>query len=317
MMKNYMTTRTFARSNKPEGDLVGKVAAPFLEEKTVTSIYGGPATHELHRRLKLTARAINSVSAAVLEYLRWSKFLITFDRMDHPDSIPKRRRFPRIMDPLIGTTRLSKALMDGGSGLNLMYLDTFEESGLTQDPLQRGPHQFYGVVLGKHSTPVGRVTQPVTFRDASNYQTEMLASEVVDFSSPYHVILGWLCYVKFMAIPSYAYLKLKIHGPTRVITMEAKTQWALDCEQSSIELAAAMVTAAEQREISIRLPMVLLSPKMPPMFSILRRTRMPRPCKSTLRTQPKLCRSGPAWILNRKASSSTFSNAIETCLHGA
>jgi hypothetical protein len=27
MMKNYMTTRTFARSKKPEGDLVGKVAA--------------------------------------------------------------------------------------------------------------------------------------------------------------------------------------------------------------------------------------------------------------------------------------------------
>jgi hypothetical protein len=32
------------------------------------------------------------------------------------------------------------------------------------------------------------------------------------------------CYVKFMAIPSYANLKLKIPGPTRVITMEAKTQ---------------------------------------------------------------------------------------------
>jgi hypothetical protein len=190
--------------------------------------------------------------------------------MDHPDSIPKQRRFPRIMNPLVGTTRLSKALMDGGSGLNLMYLDTFEESGLTQDPLQSGPHPFYGMVLSKHSTPLGRVTLPVAFRDASNYQTEMLTSKVVDFSSPYHVILGWLCYVKFMVIPSYAYLKLKIHGPTRVITMEAKTQRALDCEQSSIELAVAMVTIAELRELSIRLPMALLGPEMPPMFSIFK-----------------------------------------------
>jgi hypothetical protein len=34
----------------------------------------------------------------------------------------------------------------------------------------------------------------------------------------------------FMAIPSYANLKLKILGPTGVITIEAKAQRALDCE---------------------------------------------------------------------------------------
>jgi hypothetical protein len=73
----------------------------------------------------------------------------------------------------------------------------------------------------------------------------MLAFEVVDFSDPYHVILGRPCYVKFKAIPSYAYLKLKILGPTRVITVEARAQQALDCEQSSIELAAAMVATVE------------------------------------------------------------------------
>jgi hypothetical protein len=43
MMKNYMTTGTFARSKKPEGDPARKVASPFPEEKTVMSIYAGPA----------------------------------------------------------------------------------------------------------------------------------------------------------------------------------------------------------------------------------------------------------------------------------
>jgi hypothetical protein len=38
----------------------------------------------------------------------------------------------------------------------------------------------------------------------------MLAFEVVDFFRPYHIILGWPCYIKSMAIPSHAYLKLKI-----------------------------------------------------------------------------------------------------------
>jgi hypothetical protein len=51
--------------------------------------------------------------------------------MDHLDSIPKPRRFPLIVDPLVGTTRLTKALKNGGSGLNLMYLDTFEGLGFT------------------------------------------------------------------------------------------------------------------------------------------------------------------------------------------
>jgi hypothetical protein len=41
MMKNYMTTGTFARGKKSEGDLTGKVVAPFPEEKEVMLIYSG------------------------------------------------------------------------------------------------------------------------------------------------------------------------------------------------------------------------------------------------------------------------------------
>jgi hypothetical protein len=79
------------------------------------------------------------------------------------------------------------------------------------------------VVSGKQYVPLRRINRPITSRVTSNYRTEMLAFEVVDFSGPYHVILGWLCYVKFMTIPSYAYLKLKIPEPTKVITIEART----------------------------------------------------------------------------------------------
>jgi hypothetical protein len=71
---------------------------------------------------------------------------------------------------------------------------------------------------------------PVTFGDASNYRTKTLMFEVVDFSGPHHVILGRRCYVKFMSIPSYAYLKLKIPEPAKVITVKAKVRQAMDCE---------------------------------------------------------------------------------------
>jgi hypothetical protein len=84
-----------------------------------------------------------------------------------------------------------------------------------------------------------------------NYHTEMLTFEVVDFSGPYHVILGQPCYIKFMAVPSYVYLKLKILGPIGVITVEAKAHRLLDCEQSNIELAATAVTTAELNELCL------------------------------------------------------------------
>jgi hypothetical protein len=47
----------------------------------------------------------------------------------------------------------------------------------------------------------------------------MLLFEVVNFSEPYHVIMEWPCYDKFMAILSYAYLKLKIPEPIGVINV--------------------------------------------------------------------------------------------------
>jgi hypothetical protein len=264
MMKNYMAMGCLARARTPEGNLARMAATPFLEEKAVMSIYGGLAPHESRRKLKLNSRAINSISAATPRYLCWSESSVTFDWTDHLDSIPKLGRFPLIVNPLVGTTWLTKALMDGGSGLNLMYLDMFEGLGLTPDQRQSSPHLFYGVVLGKNSVPLRLVTLPVTFGDASNYRTEMLAFEVVDFSSPYHTILGQPYYVKFMAIHSYVYLKLMIHGPTGVITVEVKAWQALDCEQSSLKLATAAVTMAELRELSLCLPVTPLSPGMPP-----------------------------------------------------
>jgi hypothetical protein len=65
MMKNYITMGTFASGKRPEGDSAGKVAAPSFEEKAVISIYGDPAPHELQCKIKLTGRAINTVSTVV------------------------------------------------------------------------------------------------------------------------------------------------------------------------------------------------------------------------------------------------------------
>jgi hypothetical protein len=160
--------------------------------------------------------------------------------------------------------------MDGGSGLNLMYLNTLHGLGLIHDQLQSSPHPFYGVVSDKQYIPLVQVTLSATFGDASNYRTETLTFEVVDFFGHYHIILGQPCYVKFMAITNYAYLKLKIPGSAGVITVEAKTQRALDYEQDRIELAAVTVTVAKLRKLSLQAPTEHLILTMPPMSGVFK-----------------------------------------------
>jgi len=56
------------------------------------------------------------------------------------------------------------------------------------------------------------------FGDQVHYHKETLSFEVIDFEGPYHAILGRPFYAKFMAIPSYAYLNLKMLGAHGVIT---------------------------------------------------------------------------------------------------
>ena len=59
----------------------------------------------------------------------------------------------------------------------------------------------------------------------------------------YHSILGRPCYAKFMAVPNYTYLKLKMPGPNGVITIESTYEHAYDCNVECIEYAEAVVEA--------------------------------------------------------------------------
>ena len=72
----------------------------------------------------------------------------------------------------------------------------------------------------KQAKSLGQIDLPVTFGGPSNYRTETLSFEAVGFHGTYHAILGRPCYAKFMAIPNYTYLKLKILGLCGVITVD-------------------------------------------------------------------------------------------------
>jgi hypothetical protein len=53
---------------------------------------------------------------------------------------------------------------------------------------------------------------------------------VIGFRGTYHAVLGRPCYAKFMAIPNYTYLKLKMPGPKGDITVGPTYRHAYDCD---------------------------------------------------------------------------------------
>jgi len=63
---------------------------------------------------------------------------------------------------------------------------------------------------------------------------------VVGFLETYHAILGRPCYAKFMAVPNYTYLKLKMSGPNDVVTISTTSQHAYQCDVECIEQAEAL-----------------------------------------------------------------------------
>jgi hypothetical protein len=72
---------------------------------------------------------------------------------------------------------------------------------------------------------------------------------VVDISSPYHALLGRPALANFMAVPHYAYLKMKLPGPKGVITVSGCFRKSLECAKASSQLAEALVIAEEKRQL--------------------------------------------------------------------
>ena len=74
---------------------------------------------------------------------------------------------------------------------------------------------------------------------ASNYHVEHINFYVADFDTTYHAILGWPALAKFMAVPHYAYLVLKMPSPAGVLALWANLSNAYACETESLALAEA------------------------------------------------------------------------------
>jgi hypothetical protein len=87
----------------------------------------------------------------------------------------------------------------------------------------------------------------VMFGDLQNFRTEILTFEVVGFSRMYHAILKRPAYTKFMAVPNYTFLKLKIPSSKGIITVGTTYQRAFECDTEGFHFVEALIRSERIR----------------------------------------------------------------------
>jgi hypothetical protein len=208
--------------------------------ENVFLIFGGATIDMSSRQRKRERHEVLAAEKAPPSFLDWSEDAITFSREDHPNRIPNPGQYPLVVDPVIGNAQFSKVLMDGGSSLNILYAHTLRLLGIGLDQLRPSTTPFHGVAPGKRVQPLGHIDLPVWFGTPDNYRKEMLTFEVVGFRGAYHTILERPCYAKFMAVPNYTYLKMKMPGPNGVITVRSSIEHTFDCDVECVEHTEAL-----------------------------------------------------------------------------
>jgi hypothetical protein len=108
--------------------------------------------------------------------------------------------------------------------------DAFDKMLKESCPYHQGPI--------KHT--LGQIDLPVCFGTPSNFRKEALTFEVVGFRGTYHAMLGRPWYAKFMAVPNYTYLKIKMPSPNGIITVESTYRHAYECDVECVEYAEAL-----------------------------------------------------------------------------
>src|SRR3954470_5740498 len=201
------------------------------------------------REMKKFTREVNLAEACMAtEYVDWSEQPIHFNQDDHPPSVPQPGHAALVVEAQIGGFNMGKILMDGGSGLNLLFANTAKVMGIPHEALAKTDTKFHGVIPTLPAEPLGKISLEVIFGKPGNFRKERLEFEVVDIESQYYAILGRPAFAKFMAVPPYTYLKMKMPGNNGTpLTVHGSFLRSDNCDRESIVCASTSGTKKSTR----------------------------------------------------------------------
>ena len=163
-------------------------------------ILGGAQAPASQRIFKQFARGVNGVLPKLEDTrpLRWSACAITFSSADQLKCAKIAGVLPMLCSPVISNVQVTRTLIDGGAGLNVLSVETFDSLQVPYEQLQP-TKPFTGVTDGS-TTPIWQVRLPVTFGERKNYRTELIDFDVAHIRLPYNAILRYPALAKFMAV---------------------------------------------------------------------------------------------------------------------
>ena len=158
---------------------------PFQDpQHTVEHIYGGSSAYDSKRQLKAAEREVNSIEPPLVNKLpKWSEVTISFEKGDCPIPSIRPGRYPIVVEPTINNCRVNRVLIDGGSSLNILFTSALDEMQVPRTKVRPVRYSFHGIVPGSSAKPIGQVSLPLTFGSPSNFRTEKISFDVVDFDT--------------------------------------------------------------------------------------------------------------------------------------
>lgn len=139
--------------------------------------------------------------------------------------------------PTICNVAVTKTLIDGGAGLNLLSVEAF--SLLHVPPERLSLSKPFSGVGGGTTRSLGQIRLPVTFPTRDNYRTELVDFDIPRIGLPYNAILGYPTLVQFMAATHPAYNLMKMPGSKGVVTIKGDAKETLAALKLALKTTAA------------------------------------------------------------------------------
>ena len=119
-----------------------------VDNNTVLTVFETFASNNRRKRTLRSMAEIFHVAATN----PWSDRAITFNASDEPKFRTARAPAALVLSPIVDGFRLTKVLMDGGSGLNLIYEETLQKMEIAGTALSKVAQPL------EESSPVGKHT---------------------------------------------------------------------------------------------------------------------------------------------------------------
>ena len=97
-----------------------------------------------------------------------------------------------LFSPIISNVLVTRTLIDGGAGLNILSVETFNSLQVPYSQIQ--PTKPFSGITDGSTVPIGQVRLPVTFGARENYRTSLSTSTSLTFACRTTPSLGTQCW---------------------------------------------------------------------------------------------------------------------------